>query len=165
MMLRVVVLATLSCAAMYAASCTPTTPNELDELGTARLTIKEQLFVLWIADDDQERERGLMYITAEQMADLPDGAKRGMLFVFDHEQPLSFWMKNTVIPLDIAYLDSDGTIVATHTMAPLDDRVGQYPSGSPARYVIEVSAGVWGEIGVVTGDQIEIPTLALKGIP
>jgi hypothetical protein len=88
-----------------------------------------------------------------------------MLFVFDHEQRLSFWMKNTVIPLDIAYLDSGGIIVSTHTMAPLDDRVGQYPSGSPAQFVIEVNANVLTDLGVGVGDRIEIPTSALKRTP
>ncbi len=164
MMLRIVTIVMLSLAVtMYAASCTPTTPNVLDKLSSVRLIINGQPFELWIADDTRERERGLMYITPEQMADLPDGTKRGMLFVFDHEQRLSFWMKNTIIPLDIAYLDSDGIIVAIHTMAPLDDRPGQYPSRSPARYAIEVSAGIWDELGVAKGDRIEIPPSALKG--
>ena len=165
-MLRLVAVTALSgVAALCAVCCTPTTPNELDKLGTVRLTINEQPFEVWIADETGERERGLMYITADQMADLPDGTKRGMLFIFDHEQRLSFWMKNTIIPLDIAYLDSDGIIVATHTMAPLDDRVGQYPSGLPARYAIEVRAGIWDQLGIAKGERIEIPTSALKGAP
>ena len=138
-------------------SCTPTEPNELDKLGTARLSIAGQPFELWVADDSQERERGLMFVTAEQMAPLPDGTMRGMLFVFDHEQHLYFWMKNTIIPLDIAYLDSAGTIAATHTMAPFDDRAGRYPSGSPAQFAIEVKANVWADLGVAVGDRIEIP--------
>ncbi|MCH8884432.1 MAG: DUF192 domain-containing protein, partial [SAR324 cluster bacterium] len=86
-------------AAAYAASCTPTTPNDLDKLGTVSVTIKGQDFELWIADEHAERTRGLMRITAQQMAPLEDGTKRGMLFVFDFEQQLSFWMKNTIIPL------------------------------------------------------------------
>lgn len=166
MMLRVMVLAALGlAAALQLASCTPTEPNELDKLGTVRLTIGEQPFELWIADDDRERTRGLMFVTAEQMAPLPDGTRRGMLFVFDYEHRMSFYMKNTIIPLDIAYLDSDGIIVATHTMVPLDDRPNQYPSGSPARYAIEVNANVLADLGVDVGDKIEIPTSALKGTP
>ena len=104
-----------------------------------------------------------MFITSEQMADLPDGTRRGMLFVFDYERVRSFWMKNTIIPLDIAYLDTNGIIVAPHTMAPLDDRHGQYSSQLPARYAIEVNAGVWQQLDVRKGDLIEIPTSALKG--
>lgn len=152
-------------AASHVASCTPTGPNELDKLGTMKLTIKGQAFDLWIADDSTERARGLMEVTAKQMAPLPDGTKRGMLFVFPYEQYLSFWMKNTIIPLDIAYLDSNGRVVATYTMAPLDDRTGQYLSNSPARFAIEVNANVFTELGVDVGDKIEIPTSVLKARP
>ncbi len=152
-------------AALHLASCSPTKPNELDKLGTMKLTIKGQAFELWIADNSTERARGLMEVTAEQMAPLPDGTKRGMLFVFEYEQYMSFWMKNTIIPLDIAYLDSDGKVVATYTMAPLDDRAGQYLSNSPARFAIEVNADVFAKLGVGVGDRIEIPTSVLKGKP
>jgi uncharacterized membrane protein (UPF0127 family) len=85
-----------------------------------------------------------------------------MIFVFDHEQHLSFWMKDTIIPLDIAYLDSDGTVVATHTMAPLDERPGQYPSGAPAQYAIEANAQLFRRIGLGAGDRVEIPSSLLK---
>ena len=105
------------------------------------LTIKDQPVELWIADQFDERAKGLMFITSEEMADLPDGTKRGMIFIFESEQPLSFWMRNTIIPLDIAYLDSTGKVLAIHTMPPLDDRTGQYTSGSPARFAIEVVDG------------------------
>ena len=144
-------------AALWVTGCTPTEPNELDKMGMVRFSIKGQPFELWVADNAQERARGLMFVTAEQMAPLPDGTMRGMLFVFDYEQHLWFWMKNTIIPLDVAYLDSDGIVVATHTMAPLDDRTGQNPSGSPARYAIEVNAKVFSDLGVSVGDRIEIP--------
>ncbi len=158
MMQRTTTIATLGAAvALCALGCTPTEPNELDKLGTIGLSIKGQPFELWIADDSEERARGLMFVTAEQMASLPDGTKRGMLFVFDYEQKMSFWMKNTIVPLDIAFLDSSGKVVATHTMMPLDSRSGQYPSGSPARYAIEVNANVLGKLGVVEGDVIELP--------
>ncbi|GAG00146.1 unnamed protein product, partial [marine sediment metagenome] len=69
MMLRIAVVAALGlAAALQLASCTPSEPNELDKLGTVRLTIGDQPFELWIADDDRERTRGLMFVTAEQMA-------------------------------------------------------------------------------------------------
>ena len=143
-------------------SCTPTQPNDLGKLGTVDLTIKNQMVQLWIADENEERAKGLMFITSEEMADLPDGTKRGMIFIFEFEQHLSFWMKNTIIPLDIAYLDSTGKVLATHTMPPLDDRSGQYNSGSPARFAIEVNANVWDEIGLEVGDTIALPDSILS---
>jgi len=142
---------------MFLTSCSPTEPNELDALGTVDFTIKDHAFRLWIADDSQEQARGLMFIAAKQMAPLPDGTDRGMVFVFPRERQLSFWMKNTIIPLDIAYLDANGIVVSIHTMAPLDDRVGQYPSGRPAKYAIEVNADRFRNLGLEPGDQIEIP--------
>jgi uncharacterized membrane protein (UPF0127 family) len=156
-----------SCLAMslYGASCAPKRAEELDKLGTVRLSIQGQSFELWIADDVSEQTQGLMFVTAERMSPLPDGTERGMIFAFDHEQVLNFWMRNTIIPLDIAYLDSDGVVVAMYTMAPLDERPGQYPSGSPAQYAIEVNAGVWGRIGLRPGDAIEIPSPVQKRFP
>jgi uncharacterized membrane protein (UPF0127 family) len=151
-------------AALSGSDCAPKEPNRFESLGTVRLTIKEQAFELWVADDHEEQFRGLMFVTAEEMAPLPDGAKRGMLFVFEREGRRSFWMKNTIIPLDIAYLDSDGVVVSLYTMAPLDDRMGQYASRQPAQFVIEVNADVLGQLGVKEGDRIEIPTSVLNRI-
>ena len=138
-------------------SCTPTEPNKLDKLGTVAVAIKGQATSLWIADENDERAAGLMFVTSEEMADLPDGAKRGMIFIFEFERELSFWMKNTIIPLDIAYLDSSGKVLAIYTMTPLDTRIGRYSSGSPARFAIEVNENVWSEIGLEVGDTITLP--------
>lgn len=147
---------------MILPGCAPTKPNELDKLGSARMTIKGKPFELWIADAPDEQEKGLMFVTSDQMTPLPDGAERGMIFIFDYERTLNFWMKNTVIPLDIAYLDTNGVVVATYTMAPLDERLGQYSSRVPARMAIEVNANVWSAVGLAAGDRIEIPATLLK---
>ncbi len=142
--------------------CAPTEPNELDQLGTVDVPMGGQAFRLWIADDAIEQQRGLMFVTSDQMIALPDGTQRGMIFAFDAEQPLSFWMKNTIIPLDIAYVATDGTIVSTYTMPPLDDRPGQYQSDAPARFAIEVNAGLFEAFGIKPGDVIEIPASVLN---
>jgi len=151
---------------LYGSSCAPAAgPDSLDKLGTVDMTIKNARFRLWIADDFSEQQNGLMFVSAERMAALPDGTRRGMLFVFDSEHPLSFWMHNTIIPLDIAYLDSSGKVVATHTMAALDDRPNQYPSGKPARFAIEVNAGTFADLGLKKDEVISLPDSILKRRP
>jgi uncharacterized membrane protein (UPF0127 family) len=103
-----------------------------------------------IADSDAERARGLMGRTA--LAE-----DRGMLFVFDEEQPLSFWMKNTLIPLSIAFMDSEGRIVDIQDMKPLDDDPPHYVSAEPARYALEVNQGFFEKRGVEVGDRTDLP--------
>lgn len=163
MLIRVFLIATAGALiGLFVTNCSPDEPNELAKLGTVDVTIKGAAFSLWIADDADERERGLMFVTREQMAAPNDGARLGMIFAFTYEQQLNFWMKNTIIPLDIAYLDSDGVVVGMHTMIPLDARFGQYPSGSPARFAVEVNAYVFSDLGLAVGDRIEIPPSVLK---
>lgn len=145
--------------------CTPSKPNRLDELPTIKMTIKGQSFELWVAESYSVQNAGLMYITAEQMAPLPDGTERGMIFVFDHSVRTPFWMKNTIIPLDLAYIDREGKVINTHTMPALDDRHQAYPPASPYRYAIEVNANRLAELGLKPGDVLEIPAAVLKGSP
>ena len=103
-----------------------------------------------VADDPYERARGLMYRTAL-------GKDRGMLFVYPDEQDLSFWMKNTLIPLSIAYIDSEGHIVDILDMKPLDDKPPQYRSSEPVQYALEVNQGFFEEKGVKVGDRVNLP--------
>jgi hypothetical protein len=74
-------------------------------------------------------------------------------------------MKNTIIPLDVAYVDTTGEIVSIHTMAPLDTRLGQYTSARPARFAIEVRADTFAALGVRPGGRIEIPSSLLNPSP
>ncbi|AWV08419.1 DUF192 domain-containing protein [Marilutibacter maris] len=90
-----------------------------------------------IADDDAERARGLMF--RDRME-----AGHGMLFIHDHEQMQSYWMKNTRIPLDILYFDSARRLVSQQRDVPpcsLGNGCPPYPSSAPARYVLELNAG------------------------
>jgi uncharacterized protein len=103
-----------------------------------------------IADDTEEMERGLMGRTA-----LAEDA--GMLFVFPNERELSFWMRDTLIPLSVAYMDSEGRIVDIQDMKPLDDQPPHYVSAEPARYALEVNRGFFDERGVEVGDRAELP--------
>ncbi|MBA3426268.1 MAG: DUF192 domain-containing protein [Rubrobacter sp.] len=103
-----------------------------------------------IADTPAEQQRGLMGRTAL-------GEDRGMLFVFHGEQTLSFWMKDTLIPLSIAYLDSEGRIVDIQDMKALDDDPPHYISAEPAKYALEVNKGFFDERVVEVGDRAELP--------
>jgi uncharacterized protein len=104
-----------------------------------------------IADSPDEQAKGLMNRTAL-------GEDRGMLFVFPDEEVRSFWMKNTLIPLSIAYMDSEGRIVDIQDMKPLDDEEPHYISAEPAQYALEVNKGFFDEHGVKVGDRAELPT-------
>jgi len=99
-----------------------------------------------IADNEYERQLGLMY-----RRDLP--YNRGMIFIFEREEILNFWMKNTYIPLDIAYISGRGKIIDIQTMKPLDISV-TYPSKLPSRYALEANAGWFRKNNITEGSVI-----------
>ena len=107
------------------------------------------VFQVEIVNNDATRERGLM--DRRYMA--PD---HGMLFEFDREAPVAFWMKNTYIPLDMIFIAPSG--VVTHIAAnaePLSERV--IPSGGPCIGVLELNGGVAASIGLKVGDKVHYP--------
>ena len=129
--------------------------NAQPELPTVTLAIRtsggEEVEVrAEVADERAERQTGLMGRT--ELA--PDA---GMLFVFGRERDLSFWMRNTLIPLSIAYISADGRIVDIQDMEPLDDEPPSYASAEPAKYALEVNQGFFAERGVEVGGTVEIP--------
>ena len=94
-----------------------------------------------------QQERGLMYRSS-----LAEG--RGMLFVFDEDRNHSFWMKNTLIPLDMLFIARDGTVVGIHANAtPLS--TADIAVGKPSRYVLEVPGGWAARHGIAAGAQVE----------
>ncbi|GAB3350164.1 DUF192 domain-containing protein [Lysobacter tyrosinilyticus] len=120
------------------------------ELGGQRYSVE-------IADDDAERARGLMF--RDEMA-----ADHGMLFIHDSEEPQSYWMKNTRIPLDILYFDNERKLVSQQRDVPpcaLGDGCPPYPSDAPARYVLELNAGEAARLKLVSGAQLKFS----RGIP
>jgi uncharacterized membrane protein (UPF0127 family) len=86
------------------------------------------------------------------------GESEGMLFMYDSPRMMSFWMKNTRIPLSIAFLDREGIIVNIEQMRPYDDSV-RYRSAAPAQYALEMNRGWFERNGVGVGDRVEIPRL------
>jgi uncharacterized membrane protein (UPF0127 family) len=148
-----ILLLLASCGGELAGSGATDSGNAASELGTVTLHASsgEEVKVrVEIADTEPERELGLMGRTA-----LPED--RGMLFVFDGEQVLSFWMKDTLIPLSVAFMDSEGRIVDIQDMKPLDDDPPSYVSAKPARYALEVNRGFFEERDVKVGDRAELP--------
>lgn len=109
-----------------------------------------------IADDDQSRARGLMFV--DEMAD-----NRGMFFIFRREAPRSFWMRNTRIPLDIIYLDRDLNVVSISEDTPpcRTRRCPSYPSEGPAQFVLELNAGQAAAIGLDPGDRVQVGNIEL----
>ena len=100
-----------------------------------------------IADTPQKRSFGLMY-----RRDLSES--HGMLFLFPREEPLSFWMKNTPLPLDIIFINTAHTIVSiAQNTTPFSEK--PLPSGSPAQFVLEVTGGFCQRHGVAVGDRVE----------
>jgi uncharacterized membrane protein (UPF0127 family) len=103
-------------------------------------------FAVELATNDAERERGLMF-----RKELPEG--QGMLFDFQRDQPVAFWMHNTYIPLDMMFIRSDGRIVRIEENAkPQSDDL--IPSGSPVRAVLEVIGGTSRRLGIKPGDRV-----------
>ncbi|KFN42475.1 DUF192 domain-containing protein [Arenimonas oryziterrae] len=118
--------------------------------GGAWVELKGKRFAVEIADDDAERERGLMF--RDTLA-----VDHGMLFVHDTEEPLSYWMKNTKIPLDILYFDHDRKLVSAQKGVPPcsgGDRCPPYASEGSALYVLELNAGQADALGVKAGDEL-----------
>ena len=106
-------------------------------------------FHVEIAKDDATRAQGLM-----NRPFLP--ADRGMLFEFDREASVSFWMKNTYIPLDMIFISHAGKIISIAADAePLSER--NIPSGGPCYGVLEVNGGVAASIGAKVGDMVKHP--------
>jgi uncharacterized protein len=116
---------------------------------TTTLTIGSATVSVEVADDPDERAQGLM--KRETLA-----ADRGMLFVYPDERPRSFWMKDTSLPLSIAYLDAQGRIVRITDLTPFD--TSPVPSGRPAMYALEVNKGWFAQHGVQVGASV-------KGVP
>lgn len=105
-----------------------------------------------IADDEAERERGLMF--RDELA-----ADRGMLFIHERQEPQSYWMKNTRIPLDILYFDNARKLVSQQRDVPpctLGDACPPYPSNAPARYVLELNAGEAARLSLQDGAQLRL---------
>lgn len=131
-------------------SIAPTEPSFKKE-GDLTLLKSDGRFIrkidIEIADDDYERETGLMHRSSLKQS-------QGMLFVFEQEEQRGFYMKNTLIPLDLIYLNKEGVIVSFAENAKPED-LTTLPSNVPAQYVLEINGGLAEEWVLEIGDRVE----------
>ncbi|MCC7040408.1 MAG: DUF192 domain-containing protein [Burkholderiales bacterium] len=121
-------------------------PVAAAELPKITLTIGMHKVTAEVATTPDERARGLMQRFSLQ----PD---HGMLFVFERAEPLAFWMKNTFIPLSIAFIGSDGKIINVEDMQPQTETT--HWSKGPARYALEMKKGWFAEKGIGPGAVVQ----------
>ena len=138
-------------------SCAGAAERAQPRLATAELAITREgggtvTVTAELARTNEERMKGLMFRTS-----LPDG--EGMLFIYDHDLQMSFWMKNTPLPLSIAFISAAGVILEIRDMEPHSVRSVQ--SARSCRYALEVARGWFDRAGVAAGDTAAIP----PGIP
>jgi uncharacterized protein len=110
---------------------------------------------VWVADTDVHRQQGLMFVKS-----LPDSA--GMLFVFDQPREIQMWMKNTLIPLDMLFIDADGRVdsIAVNT-TPMSLNI--ISSKSPVLGVLEMAGGAATRLGIRAGAIVQHPAFASVG--
>jgi uncharacterized membrane protein (UPF0127 family) len=112
---------------------------------TIRSANGEHRFTVEVAATPEQQERGLMF----RRSLAPD---RGMIFPYAPSQEVSFWMRNTLIPLDIIFIRSDGTIVRITNAKPMDET--PLPSGEPVATVLEIGGGRAAQLGIREGDLV-----------
>lgn len=123
------------------ASCAPRVERVAVQVGS-------DVFTVEVARTDAQHERGLMHRRSL-------GSREGMLFVFAADQHLTFWMKNTRIPLSIAFLSSGGRILQIEDLEPYSQKAVR--SRLSARYALELPRGAFAEVGAAVGDTVSLP--------
>ncbi|MDU8912070.1 DUF192 domain-containing protein [Aestuariicoccus sp. MJ-SS9] len=108
-------------------------------------------FSVTVADDPQERSQGLMFVE-----DMPRAT--GMLFVYDRAQRVAFWMKNTLIPLDMIFADAQGVVQRVHSNAVPGDLTA-IDGGDSIRYVLEINGGLAKAMGIGPGSEMQHPAI------
>ena len=126
------------------ADCEPGRVDLRGDWGTARFSVE-------VADDPQERSVGLM-----RRESLPRSA--GMLFVYERPQRAVFWMKDTLIPLDMIFMDEAGTVTHIHENARPLDLTG-IDGGDSVRFVLEINGGLARRLGIAEGSQLRHPAI------
>ena len=111
----------------------------------------QQRFTVEVADDGAERAQGLMFRES-----MPSSA--GMLFVYEEPQSVSFWMKNTLIPLDMIFADETGRVTRVHSNAIPGDTT-PIQGGEGVRFVLEINGGLAARMGIAEGSELRHPAI------
>ncbi len=126
------------------AACSPDRVDLKGDWGQTRFSVE-------VADDARERSLGLMH--RESMA-----TSAGMLFVYEHPQRVSFWMRNTLIPLDMIFADGAGRVKRIHANAVPLDETG-IEGGDGIQYVLEINGGLAERLGITEGSELRHPSI------
>lgn len=126
------------------AACAPETLDLRSPGGVARFHVE-------IADTSAERNRGLMF-----RGSMPSSV--GMLFVYEQPQDVAFWMKNTLIPLDMIFADASGRVRRVHANAVPGDLTA-IPGGGDIQFVLEINGGMAKRLGITEGAEMRHPAI------
>jgi uncharacterized membrane protein (UPF0127 family) len=137
-------LGLLASASLAFADCSAQTVDLRTESGQVRFSVE-------VADTPSARSQGLMHRES-----LPRSA--GMLFVYERPRPVAFWMRNTLIPLDIIFMDRSGTVQRVHANAvPLDET--SIEGGDDIQFVLEINGGLSERLGITEGAELRHPAI------
>ncbi|MBS1715279.1 MAG: DUF192 domain-containing protein [Armatimonadetes bacterium] len=124
---------------------------QLDNLEQAEVSVDGHKFRLWVMDTDAKRSEGMMFLENKDFKD-----DEGMVFAFGQEAQRRFWMRNTLVDLDVCYCDKSGKVLNTYTMKAHDETT-DYSSAGPSQFVIELRAGTVKKRGIKDGSGFQIP--------
>jgi len=128
----------------------PSRAYQLSELRVIDLVVGSHKFKAWVMDTPRKRQEGMMFLQPDKV-----GANEAMLFAFPEAQPLSFWMQNTPLPLDIAYVSKAKKLLNVQHGKPFDE--SPLPSQGDAQYVVEVKHGTFKRLGIKPGAIVRFP--------
>ena len=147
-MIRQAVVA-MALAGPATAQCADDRVTVFGDFGQARFSVD-------VADTPETRARGLMFV--EEM-----GTLEGMLFIYESPRPATFWMKNTLIPLDMLFVDPSGVITRIHENAVPGD-LTTIDGGPGVLAVLEINGGLSGRLGIAEGDALQHPAFGIDAV-